>query len=256
MHGLAHRDGQANQFERDIDTASIRDFAQLFDGIAGRGIDRDRLKSFREFELSWIDVDGENLSRTEMSCQLNRRNAETADAEDRDGFTGSQARFLQRVQRGRRRTHHDRPLLERNFARQDKDAALGHDDEFGVAAVAMFSDHFGARAKLFAAGTAESAFAASDEIMNADTVAGFEIRDLSADPLHHARDFMTKGQRKLHRRNARTIMRVGMADAGRANANQDIALTDRRSLDPLLFQRRTDCGETNGFHANARCRGK
>ena len=30
--------------------------------------------------------------------QLNRRNSETADAEDRDAFTGSQARFLQGVQ--------------------------------------------------------------------------------------------------------------------------------------------------------------
>ena len=52
LHGLAHRDRQTDQFERDVDTATIRNFAKLFDRIAGRGVDRDRVESFREFELS------------------------------------------------------------------------------------------------------------------------------------------------------------------------------------------------------------
>ena len=63
----------------------------------------------------------------------------------------------------------------------------------------MFADHFGVRAELLGAGAAKGAFAAGDEVMDADPVAGFEIFDLTANPFHHARDFMTKGQRQFHR---------------------------------------------------------
>jgi hypothetical protein len=127
-----------------------------------------------------------------MSGQLNRRHSETADAEDRDGFTGSEARFLQRVQRRCRRTHHDRALLERNFVGQEKNTPIGHDDEFGVTAIAMLADHFGARAKLLVPGAAERALAAGDEVMHADAITGLEILNAGARFFHHASDFMPK----------------------------------------------------------------
>jgi hypothetical protein len=87
--------------------------------------------------------------------------------------------------------------------------------------------------------------------MDTDAVASFEILNFAANSLDDAGDFMTKRQREFYRRNARAVMRVGMANAGGANADQDVARTNRRNLDPLLFQRRTDCGEANGFHATA-----
>ena len=44
-----------------------------------------------------------------------------------------------------------------NFVRQAEEAALGHNDEIRVSAVAMFSDHPGDWAKLFGAGLAKRA---------------------------------------------------------------------------------------------------
>ena len=46
-------------------------------------------------------------------------------------------------------------------------------------------------------------------------------------------------------------MRVGMTNAGGANAYQDITRSDARNFDLLLFQRRIDCSEANGFHSVA-----
>src|ERR1700738_1967754 len=106
----------------------------------------------------------------------------------------------------------------------------------------MLSYHFYARAELFVPHATESAFAAGDEVMDADAIADFKIVDLTADPLHDAGNFMAKGQREFYRRNARAVMRVGVANAGSANADQDFTQTNGRNLDPLLFQRRTDCG--------------
>jgi hypothetical protein len=37
-------------------------------------------------------------------------------------------------------------------------------------------------------------------------------------------------------------MRIGMTNSSRANANQDVVLTDTGKIDPLIFQRRTDRG--------------
>src|SRR2546430_2348980 len=48
-------------------------------------------------------------------------------------------------------------------------------------------------------------------------------------------------------------MRVGMANAGSANANKNVAWSERWNLDPLLFQRRTDRGEAKSVHFAAAC---
>ncbi len=109
----------------------------------------------------------------------------------------------------------------------------GHRDEFGVTAVAMFADHFRARAELLVAGPAECAIPAGDEVMDADAIAGFEIGNLSASLFNHARDFVTEREgQPRDRRNAAAVMRIRMADAGGANANQYIvaAPTDGTSI--------------------------
>src|SRR2546423_8728733 len=46
-------------------------------------------------------------------------------------------------------------------------------------------------------------------------------------------------------------MGVGMTNARGANANQDVAWTDARNFNRLLFEWRTDFSEANGFHAVA-----
>jgi hypothetical protein len=88
--------------------------------------------------------------------------------------------------------------------------------------------------------------------MEADPIADFEILNAGADRFDDAGDFMPERKwQSIHRRNSRSIMRVRMANASGANANQNIRGTAIRQFDPLLFQRRTDCGKTNSFHLTA-----
>ena len=78
-----------------------------------------------------------------------------------------------------------RPASERRCAR--------HDDEFGVAAVAMFSDHLGGRAKLFGASLAESALPARHKIMNADAISGLRTLNVRTHFLDHDQSLHDQG---------------------------------------------------------------
>jgi hypothetical protein len=114
----------------------------------------------------------------------------------------------------------------------------------------MLADHFGTPTKLFVAGAAEGALSAGDEVMDADPSTDFEILDLSTGFLHHASDFMPEGERQgYYRRNSPAVMRIGMANTSGANADKNVAGANRRNVNFLVFQRRTDCGETNSFHS-------
>src|SRR5437016_1449589 len=124
-----------------------------------------------------------------------------------------------------------------------KDAALRDRNKFRKTAVAIFSDHLNGRAKLFGPALAKSASTAGREIMDADSLAGF---------LYNAGHFMPERDRQTRdRRNARAVMRIGMANASGFDANQNIARTDWRDPDLLRFERRIGLDETNGFHAVA-----
>ena len=85
--------------------------------------------------------------------------------------------------------------------------------------------------------------------MDTDAIPGFEILNLGTRRFYDAGDFMPEGERQFYRRNARPVMRVGMANAGGANTNKNVAGNNGRDVDLLLFQRRLDCGKTNSFHA-------
>jgi len=86
-------------------------------------------------------------------------------------------------------------LLEWNFVGQTEDAWFGHDDEFGITAVAMFSDHLRRRTKLFGAGLTKGATAARHEIVDADAIARSEVFNIRAGFFHHAGHLMSERQR-------------------------------------------------------------
>jgi hypothetical protein len=101
----------------------------------------------------------------------------------------------------------------------------------------MFPDHFGVWTKLFAAGFAEGALPARDEVVEANAIALFEVPDVGANAFHDASDFVTRGERQsFDRRNPGAVMRVGMADAGGFNANQKIVRADARNRNLYCFQ--------------------
>jgi hypothetical protein len=107
----------------------------------------------------------------------------------------------------------------------------------------MFADHLGGRAKLLVPGQTKRARPASREIVNTNAVARFEIRDRYAGFLNHARDFVTQSERQSRdRRNPGAIMRVGMANPGGANAEQDVIRSDTGDVDFLFLERRTNGG--------------
>src|SRR4051794_32230274 len=99
----------------------------------------------------------------------------------------------------------------------------------------MFADHFRSGAELFVPGRAEAALAAGDEIMDADTIASRETRDLSARRFNHACDFVPERDRQPRdRRHAPAIMRVRMTNARGADADQDVVCCNVGKADLLL----------------------
>jgi hypothetical protein len=154
------------------------------------------------------------------------------------------------VQRSGGRAHQDRALFEWNFVRELKHAALRHDDEFRVAAIAMFSNHLRRRTKLFGAGLAKDASPAGDEVMHANAIAGGKALCCGADLFHHACNLMPEREwQRPDGRDSGAVMRIGMANPGGLDANQHIARSDDGQLDLSLFKRRSDCDESNCFHA-------
>jgi hypothetical protein len=87
----------------------------------------------------------------------------------------------------------------------------------------MLANHFSASTKLFQAARTERTASAVNQIVYANTVSHGEMRHIIPDLLHATRDFVTKRERQtINRRNACAIMRVGMTDSGRCNADQNI----------------------------------
>jgi hypothetical protein len=105
----------------------------------------------------------------------------------------------------------------------------------------MFADHFGRRAKLFVPRPAKSTGPASNEIMDTNAIAGFEILNRGAGFFDHPGDLVPKrnGQAR-YRRDSSAIMRVRVTDAGGANSNQNVFSADKGNIYLLFFQRRTN----------------
>lgn len=83
------------------------------------------------------DADHFRLFVVESARQLQSGITQSAKAKDRDGFTGFESSLVERMERRRRRTHHDRALRERDFIRKSEEAARRNFNEFRVAAVGI-----------------------------------------------------------------------------------------------------------------------
>ena len=83
--GLLHRARQADELERGIDAAPAGRRADRLHRIGSPRVDRDGAVALRERELRGIDVHRVDLGGAEGARELDRGDAEPADAEDRDG---------------------------------------------------------------------------------------------------------------------------------------------------------------------------
>ena len=122
---------------------------------------------------------------------------QSAEPEDGDGFTGFESSLVQGMERGRRRTHHDRPLRERDFIRKSEDISRRNFDELGVAAVAVFPNHLHLGAELFVAAPAEGTGAAVCQVVHANAVARPEGIDISAGGFDRACYFVPGSDRQM-----------------------------------------------------------
>ncbi len=246
LEGLFHGAREADELERRIDAATAGRRADRLHRIARPGIDGDRAVALRQRELRGIDVDGVDGGRAKRARELDRGDAEPADAEHRDGVAGTDARLAQCMQRGRGRAHQDRALLEGHEVGECVCVPRGNPDELGVTAVAILADHLARRAELLAAGAAVDARTAGDEVVQAHAVSGAMRRDAAADRFDDARDFMAKRERVIRTSDARTVVRIGMTDAGGFHPHEQLAGTGRRGVDLGVDQRPARLEEANG----------
>ncbi len=120
------------------------------------------------------DADHFRLFVVESARQLQSGITQSAKAKDRDGFTGFESSLVERMERRRRRTHHDRALRERDFIRKSEEAARRNFNEFRVAAVgispgALYRAH-SSRAERYIGGVESGRDAAEFILLGSDTV--------------------------------------------------------------------------------------
>ena len=94
---------------------------------------------------------------------------------------------------------------------------------FREAAVTVLADHLAAGTELLAARAAVPALPAGDEVVQADAVTRAWTGDATADLRDDARHLVPERQRMARRSPACAVVRVGMADARRHHAHDDLA---------------------------------
>ena len=88
--------------------------------------------------------------------------------------------------------------------------------------------------------------------MYANAVAGCDIRDIRSDLFHEPRDFVAERDWQIvDLGNAGAIMRVGVANPGRANTNQNFRQTDLRNFNLRILQRCSDLYESYSSHSSS-----
>jgi hypothetical protein len=101
----------------------------------------------------------------------------------------------------------------------------------------MFPDHLHIAAELLVALQAEIASAAMCEVVDANAVASLEGVDIFADGFDRAGDFVPGSDRQMRDwGNPGAVMRIGMANPARTNADQNVRRTDLRNYDLNILQ--------------------
>ena len=124
------------------------------------------------------------------------------------------------------------------------DIRSGDANEFGETAVAVNADDLQILADVRLAHGALAAVAATDVHFRADEFAGLHARDIGADPLNRAAEFVAKGHRRMDARSRPAVpsvnVQVRAADGGGANADEHVVGANRRNGN--LFERRAGLG--------------
>src|SRR5438876_7631494 len=88
--------------------------------------------------------------------------------------------------------------------------------------------------------------------MYAHAVAGCDVCHFVSDLLDTTRDFVAERHRQIvDLGNAGAIMRVRVANPGRANTNQNFRQTDLRNFNLRILQRRSDLSESYSSHSSS-----
>ena len=201
----------AGEIEGDID------FLQLFGGGGNR------TERLREIELVADTIDREDVAGAHDLRQLCGRRAETAEADDGHTIAGSQRCQPQGVVRRRGRAHHHGGDLERDAVGNRDEIGGRDDDPFGIAAVDFLAEH-------------------------PSVVVKIVQRHALIGAGHHARDLVAEGQRQRDGSASGTIVRIAVANAGRANLDDDLARPGGWIVDLIINEWRLEYRQTYGVH--------
>ena len=177
----------------------------------------------REVELRRYAIDCEDVAGSHRLRQLHGGGAEAAEADDGDGLAGAQRRQTKSVIRGCGRAHHHRCGVERDLVGNRDGICGGHHDPLRVSAVDFFAEHAAVVVKVV---QCYAAIRAGDD----------------------AGDLMAEGERQRDRSATGTIVRIAVADAGRANLDHDLARSGGRFDDLSIDEGGFELRQTNGVH--------
>ena len=194
---------------------------------------------------------------TAMTCaaprtcaSLNGHHSQPTHTEHGHILAGLEPRLAQRVQRGGRRAHHDRPFVERHAVGQRDQTADRQDDLLGVSAVAVLADHLSFDTKLLGAMTTVVARATRHHVVCANAVARRETVGAVAHRFDHPGDLVPERQRQRPgRRGPRTVVRVGMADPCSLDVDSRFSTRRCRPLQRHFYQGFAGLDEAYGPHA-------
>ena len=217
---------------------------------------KSRSELARERQLVVLHVDGDD-ARPRDPRVLDRQVAEAADPEDGDQVGRACARDLDRLVGRHARAGQGRRVERVDAVRHPDDEVRGRLHELGEAAVDRVAGVPLLGAERLPAGDAVIAAAAGvAEPWHCNAVAQHDLRDAGAELLDDSDALVAgyEGRRRLHRPVAVRRVDVGVAEAGRLDPDEDLALAGNRSLDLLEPQRLGERVHDRRFHQR-RCLG-
>src|SRR5215469_16678778 len=228
----------AAHLEQDVGAVSVRLLEDpLLQAFNARVEDAIRTEPLCQLELAGIDIDRDDLRRAGRARDGDRHEPDRADARDDDALRAD-ARSHDGVNSVAERVEHGCPRI-RNGRVELPDIVLGHRDVIGETAVAIDADDLDVFADVRLSGAAQVTDAARDVALCRYAVADLHGTHGCADLCDLAHEFVADDKRRLHARLRPLIpvpdVPVGSADAGFADADEDVGRPDRRHRDVFQY---------------------
>jgi hypothetical protein len=241
--------GKTGKLDRNIHALPVGSVPYLSDGITAGAVHRYGTAACSLAEFLRIDIYGIDFHRTTCACKLYGRHAETAHSNYCNAVSRTHSSPSESVKRSCRRAHHDGGSLEFHGVRNRNGILRGNDDKIGISSMGMLSYHLPAQTELLHAAHAVFALSAGDQIVQGNAVAYSHIVNTRSGLYYDSRHLVAGSyRRKSDRRSTSPIVRIGVADPCRPDADHDFSGTRDRVRYDSFLKRRTNGDNLDGFH--------